>query len=533
MSTFFILNLPILISSLIGVCKSTVTGFFTTMEDEEHNTLCTISASKCVTGSVRFLVDDKEQCVGNIDPNMTLLDFLRDSLTLKGTKEGCASGDCGACTVVLACIDDDAESLSYASVNSCVTLVGNIHGKQVITVEHLEDASRLHHCQKAMVDHHASQCGFCTPGFIMSLFAHSKNFTKRSRENVITSLAGNLCRCTGYQPIIDAGMRTPPEGYQDRFEREQERTINQLKSIDRKDKLPTISCDNRHFFCPQTIDQLAEILVEYPEARLIAGGTDLALEVTQDLKTIKVLVSTLRVKELRNLSDSANQIEIGAAVNFSTFKSAIISIYPDLKELIERFGSLQIRNQCTLGGNIANASPIADMPPLLMILDASVVLRKGKERREIGLQDFYLSYKKTVLRESEFIESIRIPKIEHGHLVRVYKVSKRFEDDISASCGAIWITTENGKIKRAHIAFGGMSEIPKRALNCEKALEGLAWNEETIKLGMEAVRDDFSPITDFRATKDYRLQVSQNLLLRYFHELNNPSANPARIASHA
>ena len=505
--------------------------YFLSMYDEDHKTAHAESPPELGTAHVRFLVDDQEHSPIDIDPNLSLLNYLRDTLKLKGTKEGCASGDCGACTVVLASADDN--EISYAAVNSCVTLVGNVHGKQVITVEHLEDGKRLHFCQNAMINHHASQCGFCTPGFVMSLFAHSKNIKQTSRESIVEALGGNLCRCTGYQPIIDAGMHPAPENFKDRFERARKRTLQHLKSINEETKLPIIYADHRYFFCPQTIEQLAEILVKYPKARLIAGGTDLALEVTQELKTIEVLVSTLRVKELRGISNLADCIEIGAAVNFSTFKSMLVSLYPNLKELIDRFGSLQIRNQCTLGGNIANASPIADMPPLLLILDASVILRMSNKTREMSMQDFFLGYKKTALRKSEFIKSIRIPKINHSHMVRVYKVSKRFDDDISASCGAICMRIEDGKITKARIAFGGMAEIPRRAVKCEEALEGRDWNEETIKLGMEAIQKDFSPISDFRATKDYRLQVSQNLLLRYFYELNNSSANPVRIASYA
>ena len=481
---------------------------------------------------IEFLVNDKVCSVTDVGANTTLLEYLREDLKLKGTKEGCASGDCGACTVTLACLNSETQSLEYLSVNSCMTLVGSLDAKQVITVEYLEDESDLHSCQKAMVEHHGSQCGFCTPGFVMSLFTYYKTHDVAAYETLKETLAGNLCRCTGYRPIISAGLHMLSSGKPDKFERNCDETIVSLDLMRRKTEIPNIVENEKQFFCPRTRDQLAQLLISHPEARLVAGGTDLVLEINQSLQDIKTLISVSAVEEMTTISISDGHLIIGAAATFSQFQSTLIDNFPNLEELISRFGSLQIRNQCTLGGNIANASPVADMPVFLIAMNTKLTLRRGEDRRTILIEDFFKSYKKTALKDSEFIEDIRIPMLKNRGTLKLYKISKRLEDDISSVCTAINLEIKDNFIQESNIVFGAMAEIPKRAKHCEAALNGKAWTEETMYEGMQALEQDFSPISDFRGSSEYRLEVSKNLLLRYFLERDSTPEALIRITQY-
>jgi xanthine dehydrogenase small subunit len=481
---------------------------------------------------IRFLLNSAEHQLDNIDPNTTLLDYLREQLDLTGTKEGCASGDCGACTVVVAAPNNEGDKLEYLSVNACITLLASLHGKQLITVEHLQQ-QQLHPSQQAMVDCHGSQCGFCTPGFVMSLFAYGKNNQSPQRDSIITALGGNLCRCTGYRPIIDAAVQMYEPNADDQFEQNKHSTLNKLKLIKQSSEAITLATADRQFFAPTTSDQLAALLLEYPAARLVAGATDLALELTQGLRRIDTLIATGQINEMKTIVDSEQLLTIGAAASYSSAEPALVAAYPDLHELLDRLGSLQVRNQGTLGGNIGNASPIADIPPVLIALNASLILRKGAQRRTIAIEDFYISYKKTALQTAEFIEHIVIPKHSDNTLLKVYKISKRLEDDISASCAAIQLQCVDNVITSASIAYGGMAEIPKRACHCEQSLIGQPWSQASIQQAMIMLEQDFNPISDFRASADYRLTVSKNLLLRYFHEINAGSANTLRVTHYA
>ena len=482
---------------------------------------------------ISFLLNQDRHTLSDIDPNTTVLDYLREHLQLTGTKEGCASGDCGACTVVVASPTADKKNIEYQSINSCISLLGTLHGKQLITVEHLQEGQQLHPCQQAMVDCHASQCGFCTPGFVMSLFAYDKNHTVADRNEVISALSGNLCRCTGYRPIIDAALKMCESNSIDQFERQQEQTLERLITIEQESEGIAMSGAGRQFFAPGSADQLAELLVEYPQARLVGGGTDLSLELTQMLKSIDVLISTAYVEDMQVISESEQSITIGAAVSYTAAQAVLVSAYPDMHELLDRFGSKQIRNRGTLGGNIGNASPIADIPPVLIALQADLILRKGQRRRTVAVEDFYIGYKKTILQPLEFIEQIVIPKHSDGELLKVYKISKRLDDDISATCAAIKVQREGDIVRTASIAYGGMAEIPKRASYCEQALIGRPWTEESIEQAMCALEQDFKPISDFRASGAYRLAVSKNLLLRYFYETSGVAKDSLRVTHHA
>nr|WP_232239724.1 xanthine dehydrogenase small subunit [Pseudomonas alkylphenolica] len=459
-----------------------------------------------------------------LDPNLTVLQYLREHLGKSGTKEGCASGDCGACTVVVGELsedDDGREHIRYRSLNSCLTFVSSLHGKQLISVEGLKHQGQLHSVQQAMADCHGSQCGFCTPGFVMSLFALQKNSDAPDLHKAQEALAGNLCRCTGYRPILAAAEQSCCQAKPDQFDTNQAQTIARLKAIAPSETGELNSGDKR-CLVPLTVADLADLYGSHPEARLLAGGTDLALEVTQFHKTLPVMIYVGNVAELKRIDSTDAHLEIGAATPLTDCYDALSREYPDFGELLHRFASLQIRNQGTLGGNIGNASPIGDSPPLLIALDAQVVLRKGESTRTLALEDYFIDYRITARQESEFIEKIIVPRARSGWTFRAYKVSKRLDDDISAVCAAFNLRIENGVVEAARIAFGGMAAIPKRARACEAALVGKALNQASIERACQALAEDFTPLSDFRASKEYRLLSAQNLLRKYFIELQTP-----------
>ncbi len=478
---------------------------------------------------IQFLLNQTLKTEHALDPNMTVLNYLREHLHKSGTKEGCASGDCGACTVVVGELHSDADGqqqLSYRSLNSCLTFVASLHGKQLISVEDLKHQGELHSVQKAMVDCHGSQCGFCTPGFVMSLFALQKNSTQDASSHdrnaqAHEALAGNLCRCTGYRPILAAAEQCCTQRQPDQFDLHQAQTIARLQAITPTATAELNNGDNR-CLVPLTVADLADLYQTHPQARLLAGGTDLALEVTQFHRALPVMIYVGNVAEMKKIEHFDDRIEIGAATALTDCYEALSTQYPDFGELLHRFASLQIRNQGTLGGNIGNASPIGDSPPLLIALDAKIVLRQGDQTRTLALEDYFIDYRVTARRPSEFIEKIIVPKADARHAFRAYKVSKRLDDDISAVCAAFRLQVENGIVVDARAAFGGMAAIAKRAVACEQALIGQPWTSATVELACAALAQDFTPLTDFRASKEYRLLSGQNLLRKYFIELQTP-----------
>ncbi|ATP46065.1 xanthine dehydrogenase small subunit [Pseudomonas putida] len=473
---------------------------------------------------IQFLVNQELRNEHALDPNMTVLQYLREHLGKPGTKEGCASGDCGACTVVVGELTQDdqgQDTLRYRSLNSCLTFVSSLHGKQLISVEGLKHQGELHSVQKAMADCHGSQCGFCTPGFVMSLFALQKNSQGADVHQAQEALAGNLCRCTGYRPILDAAEQSCRQPCRDQFDAQQAQTISRLKAI-----APTqtgeLNSGDKRCLVPLTVADLADLYSSHPEARLLAGGTDLALEVTQFHKTLPVMIYVGHVAELKRIDKTASHLEIGAATSLTDCYEALNAEYPDFGDLLHRFASLQIRNQGTLGGNIGNASPIGDSPPLLIALDAQVVLRQGERQRTLALEDYFIDYRITARQDSEFIEKIIVPRASEDWAFRAYKVSKRLDDDISAVCAAFNLSIENGVVSGVRIAFGGMAATPKRARACEAALRGKPWNQASIERACQALAEDFTPLSDFRASKEYRLLTAQNLLRKYFIEQQTP-----------
>lgn len=491
------------------------------------------------TGTVRFVLDGEVIAIDNPDPTRTVLQYLREDLRRIGTKEGCAEGDCGACTVAIAEIDRNGDRLQVRAINSCIQFLATIDGKELITVESLRGSDgSLHPVQQAMVDCHGSQCGFCTPGFVMSMFALYKNNAEPSRRDIDDALAGNLCRCTGYSPIIKAATNMYALATQRKEERcwllapctpggtcgSDERARKERLASLRHDETLEIAWHGRRFIAPRTLVDLAACLRDHPQATLLAGGTDIGLWVTKELRELETLIYTGAVEELRQIRTSKTHLEIGAAVPLTDAMPAILEHWPDLEELLLRFASPPIRNAGTLGGNVANGSPIGDSMPALLALDASLVLTKIGDsdlklsKRSLSLIKFYIDYRKTAREPGEVLERIRIPLPVAGAQLRSFKVSKRFDQDISAVCGAYYLELDGTRVAALRLAYGGMAAIPKRAEHCEQALIGREWNIANVTHAMSALDEDFSPVSDMRASAHYRHTVARNLLKRFYIE---------------
>ncbi len=462
---------------------------------------------------VRFILDGRVRELEGVDPTLTVLDWLRGAERRCGTKEGCREGDCGACTVVLA--ELHRGELRYRAVNACILFVHALDGKALLTVESLcAPGDALHPVQAAMVECHASQCGFCTPGFVMSLVALYESEPAPSRARIDEVLAGNLCRCTGYRPIVAAAGKAYADGAGRRLAAHQAELEAQLGSIARRDTLE-IEHDGRRLLAPRTVEELAEILERHPEAHVLAGGTDVGLWVTKQHQELGTLVYLGAVEELADVTASETHIDVGAAATYTAVLGAVSGPLPALAALIRRIGSQQIRNVGTLVGNVANASPIGDTLPALVALGASAVLRRGSVRRELALDDFFLGYRKTALRPGEFIERVRVPLPSAGTRFGTYKVSKRFDQDISAVCGAFAVRLQGGRVQEARLCYGGMAAVPKRARVCEAALSGKAWTEETVASVLPLLDGEFTPLSDMRASDVYRRLVARNLLRKF------------------
>jgi len=479
--------------------------------------------------AVRFLLDGEVIEAEGIAPTTTLLEFLRERLGRTGTKEGCAEGDCGACTVVLG--ELTADGVSYRAVNSCIRFLPTVDGKELVTVESLKAADgTLHPVQRAMVDCHASQCGFCTPGFVMSLFALYLEQPAADRSAVTRALAGNLCRCTGYRPILDAGCRMhgyPEPRVWSRLEARSGARREALQAIRRSGTLTLAG--EPGFHAPASADELARLYRDHPHALLLAGGTDIGLWVTKQLRELPPLIYIGNAADLSFVRESGDWLEIGAAVSLTDAYDAIVERYPTLRELADRFGSPPVRNAGTLCGNIANGSPIGDSMPFMIALGTTLVLRHGDRRRELALDGFYLGYQKTALEAGEFVEAVRIPLPRPGRLFASYKVSKRVDQDISAVCGGYALDLADGRIAAARIAYGGMAAVPQRARHTEAALIGNPWTRESVAAALRALPQDYAPISDMRASREYRMQIAQNLLTRFFLE-HQPAGHPLRVA---
>jgi xanthine dehydrogenase small subunit len=463
-----------------------------------------------MANTLRFILHGKLIELERIEPTRTVLQYLREDLLRMGSKEGCAEGDCGACTVVIAELTSDV--LEYRAVNACIQFLPTLDGKALFTVESLKagDGS-LHPVQQSMVDYHGSQCGFCTPGFVMSMFALYKNNPAPTREEIDDALSGNLCRCTGYRPIIDACIHMVdypvPQAYDAQL-------VEQLRGLQRRQGL-SLELEQARYFAPATLDELASLYQQHPNAKILAGGTDVGLWVTKQLRELPLVIYLGNVAELRQIKLKQGSIEVGAAVTLNDASAEITRQYPELTEMFRRFASVPVRNAGTLVGNVANGSPIGDSMPALIVLDARVKLRQGSTVREIALADLYLDYMKNALQAGEFIESIQIPAREEAIQLRCYKLCKRFDQDISAVCMAIALRLDGDSVAEIRIALGGMAAIPKRAALTEQLLNGGKWDEPTVTVAMQKLAEDFAPLSDMRASADYRSRASANLLYRF------------------
>ena len=466
---------------------------------------------------IKFIFENKIQEIQNPDPNETILNYVRLKLKKTGTKEGCAEGGCGACTVVLGELKKN--NISYKAINSCIAFVPSLEGKQLLIVEDLVSKNgSLHPVQKAMIKYHGSQCGFCTPGFVMSLFAMFKNHSSYEDKVIQDSIAGNLCRCTGYRPIIDAAKSLNNQSKSDQFKKIQKIIIFLLKKI--KFKNIFINNFNKKYFAPTNIIELKKIIKKNPNAKLLSGGTDLSLVVTKQKKDIDNIIYLNSIDELNYIKENNKYIEIGGTTPLIKFEFFIKKYYPDFNSILKRYGSVQIRNVATIAGNIATASPIGDTLPLLLSLDASIVLQDIKKKIILHMKNFFVSYRKTKLKKGQFISAIKIP-IFKKNIFKAYKISKRIDDDISSVCGSFNLKIVNKKIKNIRIAYGGMAPIPKRAINCEKILLNSNFSESIIIKAKKILEKDFKPIDDIRASRNYRMEVAKNLLAKCFLEIKN------------
>lgn len=473
--------------------------------------------------TVRFVLDDEIVELSDVPPTLTVLEYLRDVRGRMGTKEGCAEGDCGACTVVLGELARDGSRIDYRPVNSCIRFLPTIDGKALVTVESLQPTrDSLHPVQQAMVDEHASQCGFCTPGFVMSLFGLYLNDPSPHREDVVTALSGNLCRCTGYRPIIDAGCSMssyPPPAKWSRDDAQSDARKTRLRDL-RSDAALAFS----GFSAPENIDDLAATLAAQPQSLVLAGGTDVGLWVTKQLRDLPPIVYIGGVPELKEIGVIGTSLRIGAAVSLSDAWQLLVNHYPMLRELALRFASPPVCNAGTLCGNIANGSPIGDSMPILLALGAELELRRGQHTRRVPLDQFYLGYQRTDLQPGEFVVAAWVPLMPRGARVVSYKISKRFDQDISAVCAGFMIELDGDRVASARLGFGGMAAVPARARKAEAALLGMPWRAETIEVAASALSEDFEPLSDVRASKEYRLLAARQLLRRFYRESQGESA---------
>ncbi len=466
--------------------------------------------------------------LGDAAPTLTLLDYLRLSERATGTKEGCAEGDCGACTVVLRRLVTGR--LVYSPVNACIVLAGQADGSEVISVDDLA-VDGLHPVQQAMVDLHGSQCGFCTPGFVMSLFAlfHDHDRGAVTRDEVNDWIAGNLCRCTGYRPIVDAGIASCSGASRDRFTDQEPEIARLLARLDDGVDLFAGSAE-RFFAAPASIEALAALYLEHPDAVLVAGATDVGLWVTKQMRDLRKIIWLGRAEGLDAIEAGAQSVTFGATVTHADAAPHLAGIDPDLGELLRRFAGKQVRNVGTLGGNIANGSPIGDTPPALIALGATLVLQRGAAIRELALEDFFIAYGRQQRDAGEFVRAVRVPKLAPGEAFRCYKISKRFDQDISAVMGAFKLRLDGSRIAAARIAFGGMAATPKRAKAAESALIGTDLTDpRAADAACEKLGADFAPITDQRASASYRMQVAKGLLRKALMEIGGAASQTTRV----
>ena len=482
-----------------------------------------------VTNTVRFVLDGQIVEAQGVRRTTTVLDYLREQLRRTGTKEGCAEGDCGACVVMIGELNAAGTGVDYVAVNSCIQLLPALDGKSIKTVESLKHADgSLHPVQDAMIGCHGSQCGFCTPGIVMSLVNLVQTNTAPDRQSITDALSGNLCRCTGYKPIIDATVKACEKP--SALKIDDRADVPLLKEIQRA-KSPTLSLEGdiivqpvvrtkkgNEFVSPATLAEVADYLLKFPSTTLLAGSTEIGLQVNKQFSRPEHIMYLGNVQELRQVQELPHAWRIGAVVSITQVEALVATAYPDFAEVLRRFGSPPIRSTATLAGNIANGSPIGDSMPCLMALGASLLLRRGNKTRSVALEAFYTGQKQNVLQAGEFIEAIDLPKPQAEQVFRAHKISKRFEQDISATCAAISYHLKNGKLSGVKLAFNGLSPSPMRAPKLEAVLEGQAPGDVTAQALDAAVAASFTARDGLRATWAYRSLVARNLVLEFIEE---------------
>ena len=505
------------------------------------------------SSAAEILEVSRQAEAAGVDPHVSLLQYLREELRLTGTKEGCAEGDCGACTVVLGELGAGGR-VGLKPINACIRQLPTIDGQAVFTVEGLKRANgQLHPVQQALADCHGSQCGFCTPGFVMSLFALYKNTANLTRTDAIEALSGNLCRCTGYRPILDAAVvmqscgapgsadAVPLEAWLNQAAdgagaaqtahsaHPGEAALAKALAAIERDADFTYAANGVTFHAPRSVESFSRLAAANPQAWILAGGTDVGLWINKALQSSPTILYTGAVAGLDQVQEHGGWIDIGAAVPLESAFHALNRHYPEFAHVWLRFASVPIRSSGTLGGNVANGSPIGDSMPLLIALGSEVVLRLGAATRTIALEALYLDYKKQSRAPGEWVERVRVPVRDAALQMAAYKNAKRNEQDISAVCFAIALQRDGATVRKVRVALGGMAGIPKRATRVEAALEGQPWTEAGVRAAMRAMAHDFSPMSDMRASAAYRLRVAQNLLLRFFHESTPGAPVEARV----
>lgn len=478
--------------------------------------------------AIRFWRHGRVVEVTGFHPRTTLLDYLRLHERKLGTKEGCAEGDCGACTVALGRVRGGR--VHYEPINACILLLGQVDGAELVTVEDLAAGDELHPVQAAMVAQHGSQCGFCTPGIVMSLFTlYHEGDKPPTREAVNDALAGNLCRCTGYRPIVDAALQACSDPPSDSFTHARDATVQGLTSL--ADGRDLFMGDAARFFAaPATEDSLAALYARHPDATLVAGCTDVGLWITKGMAELDKIIWLGRVAGLDIIDDADDALAIGATATHAEAYASLARIDPDLGELMRRFGSAQVRASGTVGGNIANGSPIGDLAPALIALGATIELRQGGATRTLPLESFFIAYRRQDRLPGEYLRRVTVPKMSTHEVFRAYKVSKRFDEDISAAMGAFRFILDGRRVASVRIAFGGMAGIPKRAPQAEQALVGIslddpsAWGE-----ALAAIGRDYQPLDDHRASAAYRSTVARNLLFKALSETASGRTDATRI----
>ena len=452
-----------------------------------------------------------------IQPTTTVLNYLRNSSDHKGTKEGCAEGDCGACTVVIAEIAE-TNKLKYTAIDSCLVFMPMLHGKQLLTVENLKADEKLHPVQQEMVDKNGSQCGYCTPGFVMSLFALFKENKQASQDDIRDALTGNLCRCTGYRPIIEAASSACAQGNTDHFSKMEYEVIQKLKLIHSENNALSHTSSEQSYFQPTSIQEALKLLSEHPDALLIQGATDVALRVTKKHEVLPKILDLSAVSELKTLQDKSNEMVFGSGMSLEAVKENTEHTFPALYKMLAVFGSRQIRSLATLGGNLGSASPIGDTLPVLMALNARIELQSLSGKREIRMNEFVIGYRKTQKQGNEIISAVIIPKMNKDSIISSYKVSKRKDLDISTVSSGFCLTFRNEEISEAILAYGGMAEKTKRATSAESFLIGKKWTRENAEKAGEFVYSEYTPLSDARSGAEFRRLAARNLVLKFWDE---------------